>query len=73
MAMNNVPGECTFEAWISLKGDTAQAFEDQQCADDHTQYAARGQELPAVLCQWQLYRLFTYTVINPVLAGRCTR
>jgi hypothetical protein len=68
--MNNVPGKCTFEAWISLQGNTAQVRSKiNNARDDHTQYAARGQELPAVYTNGDYYRLFTYTGDQPFTGG----
>lgn len=60
-ALNNVPGDCTFETWISLFRNTARVrcrLNDQR--NDRTQYPAHHQELPAVYTIGKLYRLFTY-------------
>jgi len=60
-ALDNVPGECTFETWITLNGPTAHV----RCRltndrSDKTQYPAHDQELPAVYTIGKLYRLMTY-------------
>ncbi|MFC1634521.1 hypothetical protein ACFL5Z_06725 [Planctomycetota bacterium] len=68
--MNNVPGKCTFEVWISLDGKIAKVRSKiNNARDDHTQYAARGQELPAVYTNGAYYRLFTYTGDKPYTGG----
>ena len=65
-ALNNVPGDCTFESWIRLDGPVVHV----RCRltnrrSDTTQYQARGQELPAVYTIGKLYRLFTYIGDQP--------
>jgi hypothetical protein len=65
-ALDNVPGECTFETWISLEGSAAHV----RCwlnnnRPDKTQYGAHDQELPAVYTIGKLYRLFTYDGDRP--------
>lgn len=72
--LDNVPGSCTFECWITLKGGVANI----RCRvvnhrKDHTQYAARGQELPAVYTNGPWYRLFSYTGDKPFTNGPLTR
>lgn len=68
--MNKVPGKCSFEVWISLQGKTAQVrAQIKNARDDHTQYAARGQELPAVYTNGAYYRLFTYIGDKPFTHG----
>jgi hypothetical protein len=65
-ALNNVPGECTFETWITLDGHTARVrnkLVNQR--PDQTQYPAQGQELPAVYTIGKLHRLFSYTGDRP--------
>ena len=65
-ALDNVPGECTFETWITLEGKTAQVrnrlVNDRS---DRAQYPAHDQELPAVYTIGKLYRLFTYKGDRP--------
>ncbi|MCA9152501.1 MAG: hypothetical protein KDA92_24530 [Planctomycetales bacterium] len=64
--LNNEPGECTFESWLSLKGPTVHVRSQLNNArSDHTQYAARGQELPAIYTNGNYYRLFTYAGAKP--------
>jgi len=68
--MKNVPGECTFEVWATLEGNTVSVRARLNNArSDTTQYAARGQELPAVYTNGAYYRLFTYTGDAPFTGG----
>jgi hypothetical protein len=64
--LDNEPGECTFESWITLKGNTVQVrsrlVNNRQ---DTTQYAARGQELPAVYTNAPYHRLVSYKGNKP--------
>ena len=69
-ALDNVPGECTFETWISLEGRVAHV----RCRlnnhrADTTQYPANDQELPAVYTVGTIYRLFTYDGGTPFTGG----
>ncbi len=65
-ALNNVPGECTFETWITLDGPTARVRNQLvNHRSDHTHYPAQSQELPAVYTIGKLHRLFTYTGDRP--------
>lgn len=65
-ALNNVPGECTFETWITLEGHAAHVrCRLNNARLDHTQYPAHDQELPAVYTIGNLHRLFTYDGIRP--------
>ena len=69
-ALNNVPGECTFETWIELKGSAAHV----RCRlvnhrADHTFYPARHQELPAIYSIAKLHRLKTYDGDDPFTDG----
>ena len=67
---DNVPGESTFETWISLEGNTAVVRSKiNNHRDDKTQYAGRSQELPAVYTNGTHYRLFTYTGNAPYTGG----
>ncbi len=65
-ALDNVPGECTFETWITLENANAHL----RCRlnnhrPDKSQYPAQGQELPAVYSIGKLHRLFTYEGDRP--------
>ncbi len=65
-ALNNVPGECTFETWITLEGASARV----RCRltndrPDTNPYPARNQELPAVYTVGTLHRLITYNGDRP--------
>ncbi len=65
-ALENVEGECTFETWITLHGQTARVRNQLvNHRTDHTQYPAHGQELPAVYTIGRLHRLFSYTGHRP--------
>jgi len=65
-ALNNVPGECTFETWITLDGPAARVRNQLvNHRSDHTQYPAQGQELPAVYTIGKLHRLVSYTGNRP--------
>ncbi len=64
--LNNVPGKCVYECWIRLEGNTAQI----RCRlinhrDDHTQYPARFQELPAVYVNGPFDHIITYKGDKP--------
>ena len=65
-ALKNVPGDCTFETWITLEGRTVQVrnrLTNQR--KDEKQYPAMDQELPAVYTIGKLHRLMTYTGDSP--------
>jgi hypothetical protein len=65
-ALNNVPGECTFETWITLERNAARVRNQLvNHRSDHTQYPAHDQELPAVYTIGKLHRLFSYTGNRP--------
>lgn len=73
-ALNNVPGDCSFETWIRLDGPAAVV----RCRlsnhrDDKTQYPAADQELPAVYTIGELHRLFTYDGPEPFTGGELRR
>ncbi|MHC5053215.1 MAG: hypothetical protein ACYTKD_00690 [Planctomycetota bacterium] len=68
--MDNVPGECTYESWLELDGNTVMA----RCRlvnrrADKTQYRGRNQELPAVYTNGPYYRLMTYAGDKPFTGG----
>lgn len=72
--LDNVPGECTYECWLELEGNAVHA----RCRlvnhrPDHTQYPARGQELPAVYTNGPYHRLMTYIGDQPFTNGKLTR
>jgi hypothetical protein len=47
--LDNVPGECVFESWITLAGSEVHLrFRATNARPDMTRYPARHQELPAV-------------------------
>jgi hypothetical protein len=73
-ALNNVPGECTFESWISLSGSAATVSNRLLNARTDTvqQFTARDQEQPAVYTIGSLYRLFSYAGNAPFTGGALT-
>lgn len=65
-ALNNVPGECECETWITLQDNTAHVrCKLSNHRPDQTNYGAFDQELPAVYTTGKLYRLFTYDGLEP--------
>lgn len=65
-ALNNTPGDCKFETWITLDGRTAHVRNRlTNSRRDKTQYPAMDQELPAVYTIGKLHRLVTYTGGEP--------
>lgn len=64
--LNNVPGECTFDSWLELEGAVVKArARITNTRSDHTQYAARLQELPAVYANAAFPRVVSYTGARP--------
>lgn len=69
-ALNNVPGDCTFETWITLNGNTVHVRNRlTNLRTDQTQYPAMTQELPAVYTVGTLGHLFTYDGPAPYTGG----
>jgi hypothetical protein len=65
-ALKDVPGECTFETWVTLDGPVATIRNRLANArPDATFYGAFNQELPAVYTVGTLHRLFTYKGTRP--------
>lgn len=65
-ALKNVPGDCTFETWITLEGRTVLVRNRlTNHRKDERQYPALDQELPAAYTVGKLHRLMTYTGNNP--------
>ncbi len=66
--LNNVPGECTFDSWLELEGAVVKArARINNARSDHTQYAARLQELPAVYANAAFPRVVSYTGAHPFM------
>lgn len=64
--LDNVPGDCTFETWISLRDDIVTVrCRLNNAREDKTQYYGRDQELPAVYTNGPWYRLVTYKGDRP--------
>jgi hypothetical protein len=72
-ALKNVPGECSFESWITLAGKIVTVSNRLLNARiDTNQYSAYNQELPAVYTIGRLYRLFSYAGNAPFTGGTLT-
>ena len=72
-ALNNVPGECTFELWYTLDGKTVNGVARlNNDRSDKTQYRAFGQELPAVYTNGEFYRIVSYVGVKPRTGGKLT-
>ncbi len=72
-ALNNCPGECTFELWFTLEGKTVNVtarLNNQR--PDESWYGPFGQELPAVYSNGEWYRLVTYVGKEPFTNGPLT-
>lgn len=68
--LDDEPGECTFESWLTLEGNTVRVRSQiNNARKDETQFPARGQELPAVYSNGAYYRLFTYDGDQPFTGG----
>lgn len=71
--LNKVPGECTFDSWLELEGAVVQARARLTNARaDHTQYAARLQELPAVYANASFHRVVSYQGSRPFTQDAAT-
>ncbi|NQU49624.1 MAG: hypothetical protein HQ519_13320 [Planctomycetes bacterium] len=63
---DNQPAQCVFECWYRLDGARVQVKSRLTNArDDHTQYAARTQELPAIYTNGPWYKLVSYKGEKP--------
>lgn len=72
--LDDVPGECTFESWLTLDGSAVKArCQLNNARADHRQYPARTQELPAVYTNGPYYRLMTYSGDAPFTQGALSR
>lgn len=72
-ALNNIPGECTFELWYTLEGKTVNVTARiNNNRSDKTQYQGYGQELPAVYANGEYYRLVSYVGEHPGTGGKLT-
>lgn len=64
--LDNIPGDCTFDSWLELEGAVVKARARLTNARaDHTQYAARLQELPAVYANGAFHRVVSYQGSRP--------
>lgn len=72
-ALNNVPGECTFESWITLAGNTVIVSNRLLNArSDTNQYTGYVQELPAVYTIGTLSNLISYAGNAPFTSDAVT-
>ena len=68
-----MPGECEFEVWFRLKGNTVRARGRlTNHRSDTTQYRGRGQELPAVYTNGEWYKLVSYLGDQPFTGAEPT-
>lgn len=71
--LKGVPGECAFECWFTLEGNTVKARARlTNRRPDKTQYPARAQELPAVYSNGPWYKLVTYIGDKPFTNAKPT-
>ncbi len=69
-ALDNVPGECTFETWFKLDDDKIRVHcRLNNARPDKTFYPAKSQELPALYGIGTYWRLFSYTNTSPFTGG----
>ncbi len=64
--LDNEPGDCFFESWITLKGNTVEVTSKiTNQRPDTTQYRGGHQELPAIYTNAPYHRLVTYAGNRP--------
>ena len=65
--LQNRPGECEFESWLTLEGRSVHVRSRliNRRDDDRTQYSGRHQELPAVYANGPWHKLMTYRGERP--------
>jgi hypothetical protein len=73
-ALDDVPGQCTFESWITLTGNVAVVSNRlvNLRTDTAQQFAAMNQELPAVYTVGTLCQLFSYAGNAPFTGAALT-
>jgi len=72
--LNNIPGECTYESFVELKGNTVEVrCRFVNARSDKIQYPGRHQELPAVYTNGEYYRLMTYLGDKPFTGDKLAR
>jgi hypothetical protein len=72
-ALDNVPGDCTFEVEIKLDDNKAHITSTLHNArSDKKQYRAQSQELPAIYTNATYYRLMSYIDDAPFTGGKLT-
>ncbi len=71
--LDNVPAECVFVSTYRLDGKAILVTcRLENARSDHTQYAGRGQELPAVYTNGKWYKLVTYRGTEPFAGAPVT-
>lgn len=71
--LDDVPGDCTFESWLELDGNSVRVHcRLTNARSDKTRYPARDQELPAVYTNGWLHRIVSYTGEKPFTNGDLT-
>jgi len=71
--LNAYPGECTFETWYALKGNTVEVrCRIQNNRPDKVQYPGRNQELPAVYTNGRWYKMTAYMGDKPFTGAPVT-
>ena len=72
--LNNVPGDCLFETWTTLKGPVIEMrYRCTNQRSDKTVYRPCPQELPAVYAISKLWRLMSYTGNQPFTQDSLTQ
>jgi hypothetical protein len=73
-ALDNVPGQCTFESWITLVGNVAVVSNRlvNMRTDTAQQFQATDQELPAVYTVGTLWKLVSYAGNAPFTGDTLT-
>ena len=72
--LNNIPGECTYESFVELKGNTVEVrCRLVNARSNKIQYPGRHQELPAVYTNGEYYRLMTYRGDQPFTGDKLAR
>jgi len=71
--LNDQPAQCTFECWYRLDGNRVRVTSRLNNArEDHTQYSARNQELPAIYTNGPWYKLVSYQGDQPFQSKKAT-
>ncbi len=72
-ALNNWPGDCTFETWYKLDGTKVHVVSQiNNAREDKNQYPACGQELPAVYTNGVWWKAVSYVGLEPYTGAPVT-